>query len=196
MLMHQNNNDYYPIAAYKGQVQIDVANVKIEVLQAHIQSPFYAITFYWSVHLMNTIAVDAVVCGYPKLTLGKVGVIKHNDDYSMLRPTEATFHKYTQCGFKLYNNEWRVVDTTGGCRGYIGCGQRDRIFRDGWAMVIPTGQQMVIEAAETIQGEEVTVWRLGGEACSNRECFCRWFQMVIATMEWEEEEEGAEVYSE
>ena len=195
-LTHKSNHDYYPVAAYEGRVQIEAGAIRIEVLQARVQSPFYAIPFYWSTHLMNAIAADAVVCGYPELTLRKVGIMRHNDDFSIFGPTEATYKKYTRRGFKLYDDGRRVVDTTGGCRGYIGCGQRDRIFGDGWTMVIPTGQQTVMEAAETMRGKEVTAWRLGGGACGNGECFGRRYQMVIATMEWEDEEGRAEDYSE
>ena len=192
-LSASSNDAHYPIEAYEGRMVIETGKGRMDILQSREDCPFYPIAHYWSTHLMNALTSEAVVCGYPALTLQRKGVAVEG---GIPGPVDR-IQKYTERGIEVYKGCKGVLGGNRSCREFEACGKLDRFFGDEHTMVIPTRGGTIMESANAFKQEELTGWRLGGEGCSNEECFLE-SNRVIAIAAWDfpgsddEGEEGSE----
>ena len=173
--------------AYQTRAVIEGTGKTIKVFESVEEDPLYPIPFHWSTHMMNALGADVVVCPYPGLTLRGVGIYAQNGLGSLANLTRETIHREWQRGFRLFGRAQKRS-----CAENAACARQDRFMGDKWTMVVPLGQKSVREAAETLQGEQVTGWRLGGKTCGTSECFGSRVQAWTSMLTLEDEDTDAE----
>ncbi len=76
---------------------------RVDVIRAPLNNPLVSINRFWSSLLMNFLRPDACVCGYPKTTLARVGLLKPG-----LTPRDMkAMQKYERRGFQLVEDGWQ-----------------------------------------------------------------------------------------
>ncbi len=97
---------------------------RVDVIRSPSNSPITPLRFFWSTAVMNFMTPNAYVCGYPVLTLDRLGILKHGK----LRPRDkAAIAKYEGRGYHFIGEEWRdMMDTW----DYLFFGQREALVID------------------------------------------------------------------